>query len=131
MNFSDVLESRGLTAIKNVLNIVGGWPMIERNWTGNSWDLKKSILNLRKFITGNDEDIFGSRKVAETKQESKNILESEKLSLKNELKNLITDVAIQMGAQNSQQLKIDVDNLILFEEHLANVSLTYRFSRNS
>lgn len=96
--------------------------MIERNWTGNSWDLKKSILNLRKYITGNDEDIFVTRKVGEKKEETQNVVEDGNLSLKNELMNLITDIAIQMGAQNSQQLKEDVENLIIFEENLANVS---------
>lgn len=101
--------------------------MIEKDWTGKTWDLKKSILILRKMMTGDDIDIFTGRngvKSADPKVQ-KVIGENDDVgSLKKEMRFLIENIALKLGADNNEQLKEDVENLIVFEEFLANVSET-------
>lgn len=42
---------------------MGKWPILEgKNWDESLWDWERTILQLRKYINKNDENIFGSKK---------------------------------------------------------------------
>lgn len=97
--------------------------MIESNWTGAKWDLKKSILILRETISGHANDIFtGRESVKSAQQDSQKAVNDDGGSLKRETRFLMENIALRLGARNDALLKEDVDNLIIFEEALANVS---------
>lgn len=99
--------------------------MIEDNWTGKTWDLKKSILTLREIISGHKDDIFSGREsVKSANQESQKFArgQDDVGSVRKATRLFIENIALKLGASNDQQLKEDVDNLIIFEESLANVS---------
>lgn len=57
------MNERGKEPLLNVINALGGWPMIEgKRWDESQFDWKQAILKFRKFITKSDEDIFGGNK---------------------------------------------------------------------
>lgn len=46
-----------------MIKATGQWPMLEgNNFNESEFDLKRSILNFRKYISKSDEDIFGGNR---------------------------------------------------------------------
>lgn len=59
--FQDRVNERGKEPIINLIKATGQWPMLEgKNWDETQFDVKKTILNFRKYISKSDEDIFAS-----------------------------------------------------------------------
>jgi neprilysin len=49
---TDEHDERGIDPLRELIGAVGGWPMLaDSNWNENTWDLEKSILMLRKYMS--------------------------------------------------------------------------------
>lgn len=52
------MNGRGKNPIKNLLEFIGGFPMIESEWDEVNWSWEGAILKLREFIAKRTNNIF-------------------------------------------------------------------------
>lgn len=45
---SEKIEELGLSAIKNVLKAIGGWPVLESDWNEAEWTWQKATIKCRE-----------------------------------------------------------------------------------
>jgi neprilysin len=45
---TDLIESRGITPVTNVLNAMGGWPVISTTWNEGSWTWQQSVFRSKE-----------------------------------------------------------------------------------
>lgn len=48
MNTS-LIENQSATPVRNVINNMGGWPVLETNWNGNDWTWQRSVQLSRTY----------------------------------------------------------------------------------
>jgi neprilysin len=55
-HFSELIEKQGLKPIKQVIESMGGWPILEgKNWQDNCWFWQKILLQLELMGFGSDQ----------------------------------------------------------------------------
>ncbi|CAO1344025.1 unnamed protein product [Diamesa hyperborea] len=117
-------NDRSKEVMLEVLKQIQGFPMLDgAGWNEKNWDWKTSLLNLRKYISKKDNNIFKKKKkMAEilNKQESNGYTEEVLQKIKTSLEPLMIDVVRELGGSpTAPHLSKDIDNLIAFEETLA------------
>jgi neprilysin len=72
--FTDLIEKQGLKPMKNVIESLGGWPMIEgKNWASNSWFWQKITLKL-ELLGFSTNQVFAVSIDVDMKNSSRRIL---------------------------------------------------------
>ena len=98
------------------------------DWDENKWNWTQSLLNLRKTISYKDDDLFESNKTMSNvieHGEKKKLTAEELQKVKEQLKPFMLDVVRELGGStNATLLETDIDNLVEFEDKLANVILS-------
>lgn len=57
------MNDRGKEPILNMIKATGHWPMLEgKNWDESQWDWKQTILNFRKYVSKQGDDVFSTNK---------------------------------------------------------------------
>lgn len=64
LNITETVNDRGKEPILNMIKAIGHWPLLEgTKWDESQWDWKKTILNFRKYVSKQEDDIFNTNKV--------------------------------------------------------------------
>lgn len=65
-----MINERGVKPLKDILNFIGGWPIIDGEaWDKAAWNWEDSILKLRKLITKRTDNIFRKPKEPRDKED--------------------------------------------------------------
>lgn len=68
--YIDLINERGVKPLKDILNFIGGWPLIDGEaWDEAAWNWEDSILKLREFITKRTNNIFRKPKEPRDKED--------------------------------------------------------------
>lgn len=71
----DKVNERGSEPLKEVLNFIGGFPMIDNGWNEGGWEWESSVLKLRKYILKKSDNIFsksqGANEISENVSDRK------------------------------------------------------------
>lgn len=61
---TEQVNERGKAPINDVISAIGQWPMVQgKAWDESKWDWKQAILNLRKYVSKKDDDIFSGKEI--------------------------------------------------------------------
>ena len=98
------------------------------DWDENKWNWRQSLLDLRITISSKKDDIFKSNGTMSNvieHGEKKKLTAEELQKVKEQLKPFMLDVVRELGGStNATHLETDIDNLVEFEDKLADVILS-------
>ncbi|CAK9798490.1 Nep2 [Anthophora plagiata] len=140
-----IIEQQGLDPLLNILQTLGGWPVLEEdNWNENSFNWKESVYKFRKM--GYSVDYFIDFSVGvDLKNSTKRIIDLDQASLGLSREYLskgfedkivqayysyMVDIAVILGA-NKTVAKSELRESLDFEMKLANISLPNEKRRNA
>ncbi|KAJ9599169.1 hypothetical protein L9F63_010346 [Diploptera punctata] len=138
------IESRGLAPLKQILEELGGWPVLEGDsWDAAKYDWRQSVYNFRK--TGYSVDYFMDFSVStDAKNSSYHVIVVDQASLGISREYLskgfgekivdayysyLVDIAVILGA-DPERAKKEIRESVEFEMKLANISLPSEERRN-
>ncbi|CAL8122372.1 unnamed protein product [Orchesella dallaii] len=137
---SDLLESRGVSPLNDLLKTLGGWPVLEGNkWDSTAWSWQKTVSNFRKSGLVPDY-LLKVAVVPDLKHPSRRILNiaepvlafsREQLrnpAFSSEYHQFQIKVAVLLGAEKVQA-DSELAKVLEFEKILANISLPRELAR--
>lgn len=115
----------GTEPLRNLIDIVGGWPMLP-NWSESSWDLERSIMKLREHGGGKSVgNIFRQVQLAQRSEkfETKpnDSQQRDYRVLANAFRSYLIDIAVIVGAERAV-VESQIDDAIVFEQELINLN---------
>ncbi|KAG5675325.1 hypothetical protein PVAND_005236 [Polypedilum vanderplanki] len=129
----DRINERGKEPIIKLFQKIGGFPMIEQNWNENEWEWENAILKLRYYISKKATNIFENDEendiFADISQNKNFALNDDFGGTENNLRALMTKLAIALDAKDDDELQSDVNDLIEFEKQLSEYSRIFKIYR--
>ncbi|XP_034236596.1 neprilysin-2 isoform X1 [Thrips palmi] len=139
-----LVEERGLTPTKEILKVLGGWPVLEKDWNEEAFDWKETTYKFRKEGFSVDY-IFDFSINIDLKNSTFRVIDIDQASLGlsreylhkgledklvKEYYKYQTDIAVIFGADRAVAEK-DMLDVVNFEIAMANISLPNEQRRNS
>ncbi|KAE8748157.1 hypothetical protein FOCC_FOCC005160 [Frankliniella occidentalis] len=139
-----LVEERGLTPTKEILQKLGGWPVLEKDWSEEKFDWKEAVYKFRKEGFSVDY-IFDFSINIDLKNSTSRVIDIDQASLGlsreylhkgledklvKEYYKYQVDIAVIFGADRAVAEK-DMLDVVNFEINMANISLPNEQRRNS
>lgn len=132
MNY-DLIERRGIEPLKELLETLGGWPLLDPNWDEKKFDWLELVANLRRF---NNDILIVEYVSADIQNSNMNIIQFDQTSLGlptreyflkpnnekylNSYRNFMTKIINLMGVDMFEAAD-HADEIIEFETSLAKI----------
>lgn len=125
-------EVRGIEPLKNIIQAIGGWPMLG-DWNESGWNLEQSIMKLRLQFSNNAKNIFRAAKpftipLGAGDDDARASLGGSKSDKRKSQKFLqayrsyLIDIAVIVGADR-RTVESQIDDAIEFQIELTKLSL--------
>lgn len=118
----DNIRSTEYEKIQNLLNALGGWPILTSNWHEQNWTWEKILLTLRRFVgVGNGKNIFRDEISDELDNVNidddvqgitRNFENDEQTALEHEYPIFMYQIATALGALNTTSVQNELNEAL-------------------